>query len=98
MKQAVLAAAVAAATFVSGAALSTRASAMTLGAPSALGVAGGNGALLERVVNVCGINGCSPIHVKRVRKPPVGFVQRAAPLVFPLASAPQTKTTQPADK
>ena len=97
MKQAVLAA-VAAAAFLSGAALATPASAMMLGRPSAFGVAGGNATLLERVVNVCGINGCSPIHVKRVRKPPAGFVRRAAPLVFPVANTRQIQATQPANK
>jgi len=68
---------------------------MPIGTPAALGVAASNAALLRKVVNVCGINGCAPIHVRRIQKPPAGFVKRAAPLVFPIASAPQTK---PAEK
>jgi hypothetical protein len=59
-------------------------------APSALDAADAGPALLERVVNVCGVNGCAPIHVRRVQKPPPDFVRRAAPLVFPIASAPRS--------
>jgi hypothetical protein len=89
MQKALLAAVSAAALLSVG--LCTRASAMPIGTPAALGVAASNAGLLEKVVNVCGINGCAPIHVKRIQKPPAGFVKRAAPLVFPLPSAPQTK-------
>ncbi|MGH6672878.1 MAG: hypothetical protein ACRECV_13010 [Xanthobacteraceae bacterium] len=75
------------AAILSGATLATPAAAMTL-APLPAGPAA-NAALLDLVTNVCGINGCVPIHVRRVRKPPAGFVKRAAPLVFPIASTAQ---------
>jgi hypothetical protein len=92
MRNAMLVALSGAALF-SGAALGTPASAMTLGPlPSA---SGADAALLERVINVCGINGCAPIHVRRIQKPPANFVRRAAPLVFPVANPPPA---QPANK
>lgn len=81
-------AALSAAALLSGAVLVTPAAAMTL--TPLLGVARPDTALFQPVANVCGINGCAPIHVKRVRKPPAGFVKRAAPLVFPIAGAQQT--------
>jgi len=93
MQKALLAAVSAAALLSAG--LGPHAFAMPFRTPSALGVVASNTALLEKVVNVCGISGCAPIHVKRVQKPPPGFVKRAAPLVFPIAGAAQT---QPANK
>lgn len=83
-----LRAALAGAAILSAATLGTRAVAMPL-APPAFRAASARAPLIEPVANVCGISGCAPVWTKRVRKPPPGFVTRAAPLVFPVASAPQ---------
>lgn len=50
-------------------------------APFALGAVGAKAPPIERVANVCGINGCAPIWTKRVQKPPPGFLKRAVPIV-----------------
>jgi hypothetical protein len=74
---------------LSSALLGLRAAAMPLAAP-ALGIVNARAAFLQRVTNVCGMNGCAPVHVLRVRRPPPGFVTRAAPLVFPATNPPQS--------
>jgi hypothetical protein len=51
-----------------------RAQAMPLAPPSA------PSPLLERVANVCGISGCSPVWTKKVHKPPPSFVKMAVPM------------------
>jgi hypothetical protein len=68
-----------------------RAQAMPLAAPLALGVPGAAAPLLERVANICGISGCSPVWVKRVHKPPPSFVKMAVPIVV----VPQPRNTAP---
>lgn len=45
--------------------------------------------LVERVANICGINGCAPVWTKRIRKPPPNFVKRAVPLTVVPASQQQ---------
>jgi hypothetical protein len=67
-----------------------RAQAMPLAAPSAFAVPGA-APLLERVANICGISGCSPVWTKRVHKPPPSFVKMAAPIVV----TPQQHNTAP---
>jgi hypothetical protein len=74
-----LMAAFAAATILSAAALATSAAAMPL-APAPLGAPSADARLLERIVNVCGVGGCSPVWTKRIRKPPADFVKRAVPI------------------
>jgi hypothetical protein len=66
-----------------------RAQAMPLIAPPLLGAIGGGAPLLERVANICGMNGCAPVWTKRVRKPPANFVKRAVPLTVVPASQQQ---------
>lgn len=61
--------------------------AMPLSTPLALGAADGSASMRTRVAIVCGMNGCAPIHVLRVRRPPRSFVTNAAPLVFPSPNA-----------
>lgn len=85
-------AALSVAAVLSGATFATSAVAMPLAPQPFLRAA--NSSLLERVTNICGINGCAPIHVKRMRKPPPDFVKRAAPLVFPIASAAPKQPVQ----
>ncbi len=87
MSKTVLAALAAAAIF-SGATLATRVTAMTPAAPSALGAASAPSALVERVTNVCGMNGCAPVQTKRVQKPRRKGVIPALSFVQP-ASSPQ---------
>jgi hypothetical protein len=41
-----------------------------------------------KAMNVCGINGCGPVLVKRVQKPPPTFTAKAVPLVVSNAPAP----------
>jgi hypothetical protein len=48
--------------------LGTRAVAMPLAVP-APGIANARAALVERVTNVCGINGCTPVYTKRIVRP-----------------------------
>ena len=84
-----LLAAIAAVTFLSSAMLASPAAAMPLAAPASFGAANAPAPGVKRVTNVCGLSGCAPVWTKRVRKPPVGFVRRAAPLVFPMATATQ---------
>jgi hypothetical protein len=83
-----LLAAFAAATISSAITLGARAVAMPL-APPALGAADAPAPLVERVVNICGINGCAPVWTKRVRKPPPNFVKHAVPLAVVPASQRQ---------
>jgi hypothetical protein len=80
--QKTLLAAVAVGAILSGATLGTSATAMTLAAPSVLGIASADTMPIERVANVCGISGCSPVWTKRVQKPSPNFVKRAVPLVI----------------
>ncbi len=68
-----------------------RAQAMPLTMPSALGVPSDAAPLLERVANICGISGCSPVWTKRVHKPPPSFVKMAVPIVV----TPQPRNTAP---
>jgi hypothetical protein len=67
-----------------------RAHTMPLAAPSAF-AGPGAAPLLERVANICGISGCSPVWTKRVHKPPPSFVKMAAPIVV----MPQQHNTAP---
>jgi hypothetical protein len=67
-------------TALSAGAWCSRAQAMPFAAPSALGVSSAAAPLLERVANVCGISGCSPVWTKRVHKPPPSFVKMAVPM------------------
>jgi hypothetical protein len=78
--QKTLLAAFAAGAVLSGVALGAPALAMPLAAPSATGFAGVDSALLERVANVCGVNGCAPVWTKRVQKPPPSFTKMAVPI------------------
>lgn len=84
-----LLAALTAATVLSGATLGTRVAAMPFAAPSASGADMG----MTRVAIICGMNGCAPVHVVRVRRPPRSFVTGAAPLVFPSPNSPQRPAT-----
>jgi hypothetical protein len=88
------AAALASAAILSAVTLSTRAVAMPL-APPALGAANAPTPFVERVANICGINGCAPVWTKRVRKPPPDFVKRAVPLVVVPASQQQNAAPIP---
>jgi hypothetical protein len=89
-----LLAALAAATILSGATLGTRAVAMPLAAPSTLGAADASSTMPTRVAIICGMNGCAPVHVARVRRPPPSFVTGAAPLVFPSPNSPQNSAAK----
>jgi len=66
----VLLAALAAATVLAGGMLGHPAEAMTPATPLAPGIAGADAALVRRVVNVCGSNGCVKVQTQRVRKRP----------------------------
>jgi hypothetical protein len=73
-------------------AFGSRAGAMTPAAPSALGVAAAHSVVTPAAV-VCGVGGCVPVQTKRLQRP----LRRAnmwAPLVVPLANAPQTTSAQ----
>ena len=61
-----LLAAVATASLLSIGMLGTRAAAMPLALPSA---ASARGTFVERVMNVCGMNGCVPVQTKRILRP-----------------------------
>jgi hypothetical protein len=69
-------------------------SAVTLGMPAvampvvppAVEAANAPAPRVERVANICGINGCAPVWTKRIRKPPANFVKRAVPLAVVPAS------------
>ena len=61
--------ALAAATILSVGLFANRAEAMTLAAPSALGVAGAHAAVVRQVAVVCGTNGCAPVQVSHRRRP-----------------------------
>ncbi len=63
-----------------------RTAAMPFAAPSAS--AGANGAAIQLVRSICGINGCAQVLVKRIQKPPRSFTAKAAPLVVPGTPAP----------
>lgn len=78
--QKTLLAAFAAGAVLSGATLCAQAVAMPLAAPAALGVARTGSPLLERVTNVCGINGCARVLIKRFYKPPPSFTKKAVPI------------------
>jgi len=56
----------AAAIILASGVLGHRAEAMTLIAPAALGAAAAHAAVVHRVVNVCGSNGCAVIQTKKV--------------------------------
>jgi len=67
--------ALAVATMASNGFILHRAAAMTLAAPSALGVATAGTGLVQKATAVCGNNGCLTVQVKRLdkhqlRKPP----------------------------
>jgi hypothetical protein len=62
-------------------------------APPALDAGNAPAPLVERVANVCGFNGCAPVQIKRVRKPPPDFVKRAVPLA--VAPAGQRRNAAP---
>jgi hypothetical protein len=64
-----LLAALAAVALLSAGMLGTHAAAMTLAPPQAFGVASVRGTLVERVTNVCGMNGCAPVQTKRIVRP-----------------------------
>jgi hypothetical protein len=83
-----LLAAFAAATILSAAPFSTSAVAMPLMAPSTLGAARADAALM-RVAVLCGSSGCAPVHVSKIKRPPPGFITKAAPLVFPMPNRAQ---------
>ncbi len=52
--------------------------------------------LVERVANICGINGCAPVWTKRIHKPPANFVKRAVPLaVVPASEHPNSAPIAP---
>ncbi len=59
--------ALAAATLLSGGMLGSRAGAMPLVAPSALGFATADAALVQQATNVCGSNGCVRVQTQRVQ-------------------------------
>jgi len=59
--------ALAAATILSGGMLGNRAEAMALAAPSALGVATADAALVRQAKTVCGSNGCVSVQTSRPR-------------------------------
>jgi hypothetical protein len=88
-----LVAAVAAAAMLAGAMPLSDASAMMLVAPSLPGA--GTVPQPTRIAVICGVGGCARVQVSRVHHPPRGFVKRAAPLIFPPASSPNSS---PANK
>jgi hypothetical protein len=55
------------ATFLSAGMLDSRAGAMPLAPPSALGVAAANSSLVQKTTNVCGSNGCVRVQTQRVQ-------------------------------
>lgn len=79
----------AAAIILSVAMSSISAMAMPLAAPSTLGAVRAD-ATITPVAVICGTNGCGPVRVSRIKRPPKGFITKAAPLVFPMPNAPQT--------
>jgi hypothetical protein len=64
-----LLAALAAVTLLSAGTVCTRAAAMTLAAPPALHAANAHETFVERVTNVCGMNGCVAVQTKRIIRP-----------------------------
>lgn len=97
MSKTLLAATTAAMIFF-GAMLATGAGAMTLAAPSALGLSGVATSVPTPVAILCGLGGCAPINVKRVWHPPRGFAARAAPLNMPAATPPPPPPNAAANK
>jgi hypothetical protein len=92
MSKSLLAALAATAIFL-GAPLAARAASTTLAAPSMLRAAGAPAHLVLPIAILCGMNGCAPVHVARVRRPPRNFTSLAAPLVVPTANAPLIPAT-----
>jgi hypothetical protein len=86
--QRALSIAIAVAAMLTGAMPWSAARAMPLAAPATLSAAPLD-AVVTPVAMICGLNGCAPVRVTRIRRPPPGFVTRAAPLVFPAPNAPQ---------
>lgn len=80
--QKTLLAAFAAAAVLAGATPGTRAVAMMVAPPPLPALASAPAASLERVTNVCGINGCAPVQIKRMHKPPPNFTKMAVPLMI----------------
>jgi hypothetical protein len=90
MSKTLLAALVSAA-LLSTAMLGSRAAAMTPASPSALAAASPRGALVERVTNICGLNGCVPVQTKRIIRPrPVGNLVSRPIIVQPAPNLRQT--------
>lgn len=77
----------AAAVVLSGGVFGSQATAMTAALPPLRGAAKAEALPIRRVRNVCGINGCAPVLVKRIQKPPRKFTAKAVPLVVPNAPA-----------
>lgn len=62
-------AAVAATIILSGVMFGSRTDAMTLAAPTALGVATAHQTAVQQVAVVCGNNGCAPVQTSAKRRP-----------------------------
>ena len=78
-----------AAAALTGAAFGTQAQAMTAAAPALRGLATARALPIEKVRNVCGMNGCAPVFVKRFQVPPQSIAKTTAPpLVVSNAPAP----------
>lgn len=70
----ILLTAFAAAIILASAAPGHRAEAITVAARSALGVTAVQAPTVEKVVNICGSNGCVPVQTKRVQHQKPGSV------------------------
>jgi hypothetical protein len=69
----------------------TRAAAMPLAAP-APGIGNASAALLQRVTNICGMNGCVTVYTKRIVRPrPTGKL-----VSVPVVAQPAPVVVQPA--
>lgn len=72
-----------------GAAFGTQAQAMSAAAPSLRGLATAHALPIQQVRNICGMNGCAPVFVKRYTVPPRNISKTTAPpLVVSNSPAP----------